>query len=119
MGIRVLVLSKENVLLSESDPEDVIVWDYMNAPKDYNNYYIGHIMGDYCKSDIKDPRIRYFKHLFSQFDLVFSGIQLKELSKEVETLEDLGLINKEDLEVIKLGIKEARDKGLSLRFEYE
>ena len=118
MLLRVLVVSEEKAL---GRSEDIIVWDYVNAPKDCKDYYIGHVIGRsyHYEEQIEDCSITVKQFEYAMSGVVFNGGQLKELSKEIELLEELNIGDQDDLDVIKTGIKIALDKNLYLRFRHD
>lgn len=95
------------------------LWDYINQPNNIEVHFIGHI-GESFNSEnnsILDEKIKQFKFITIMAETIFNTKQLQELSKEIPIVEELNIINKEDLEVIKNGIKVALEKNLYLKFE--
>lgn len=124
MSYRVFIVEEENIL---KHIREMILWYYVNAPKECNNLYIGDIIIGktfFESKENKDKILRNkdFKGLSKVVGLtsnpIFSKNELIELEKELLISEKLGVLIEEDLEIIKTGIKIALEKNLYLRFEW-
>ena len=123
MSTRVFVVSENNV---STYAPDIILWYYVNAPQSYESLYIGDIIigktGPEYNKTIEN--IRNNKSL-EKFSKILKGLpriptygkQLDELLEEIIIIEKLGIMLEEDLNIIKTGIKIAKEKNLYLRFE--
>jgi len=111
--------------------EKVILWDYINIPKNHEEYYIGRIRDyfdlakeiyksfDSEKEKIKDERIKQFKYITELSNTIFNREQVKQLREEIKILEKSDF-DKEMLEVIKKGISKVLERdNLYLKFEYD
>lgn len=125
MSKRVFIVSKDNIL---KQPEEIVLWYYANAPKDRENLYIGDIIigktGPECNKTREAIKNNKKLENLSKIILgpskeaIFSKNQLNLLEEETNLAEKLGLALQEDLDIIKIGIKIAKEKGLYLRFEH-
>ena len=110
MGIDVSVSSK-----------NVLLWDPEYKPKDFKDYYIGHLSESFDSEQqkIKDPRITQFMYITIQSNTIFNSKQIQKLAQEIKIIKKLNILNKKDLNIIKNGIKQAIKKNLYLKFEYD
>jgi hypothetical protein len=110
MGISVSAVSRNTCLIN-----------YNNITDEIECYSIGHIgeSFDSEKKSIKNKRIKQFMYITIMANTIFNTKQLIALSKELDILEKLDLINKQDFDIIKNGVKIALEKNLYLKFEYD
>lgn len=111
MGISVHVVSSNKCF-----------WDYKSCIGEIEWDHIGHIAeGSFAqeRDSIKDKRIKQFIYISNIEITIFNIKQVKALSKELDIIEKLNVINKEDLEIIKNGVKTALEKNLYLEFYYD
>jgi hypothetical protein len=125
MSTRIFVVSENNIQAYE---EDIILWYYANAPKDCEDLYIGDIIigktGPECNKTIENIENNKKLENLSKIiigpskEVVFSKNQLDLLEEETNLAEKLGLSLQEDVDIIKTGIKIAKEKNLYLRCEH-
>lgn len=123
MSERVFVVSKNNV---STYAEDIVLWYYANAPKNFESLYIGDIIIGITGPDHNNAisNINNNKNL-EKFSKILKGLpriptygkDLDKLLEEIIIIEKLGIMISEDLDIIKTGIKIAKEKNLYLRFE--
>jgi len=118
MGVRVFVVSKENLLY---ESEDLVSWYYINASKDCENFYIGYIVFDLFSYDtkIENKKIKQFNYIISSLESVFDGQKLQELLNEVQILKDLDIVNEKNLAIVKNGSSFALKRRMYLRFVHD
>lgn len=111
MGIKVSVVSS-----------NIALWDYIDKPNFFVDKYIGEI-GEafYSKPrNIKNKTVKQFLYVYINVNTIFNSKQVEQLEKEVKILETENFLCKEDLKVLKNGIKMVlENKNLYLKFEYE
>lgn len=110
MGIMVFALSR-----------NICMFKLIEMPNIFESHCIGYI-GDFFydeKKRIHSKKIKQFMYITIMANTIFNTKQLIELSKEIDILEKLNIINKQDFDIIKNGVKIALEKNLYLKFEYD
>jgi len=111
MGIEILVVSS-----------NIALWDYCEEPDVYTYEYLGNIGENFYSKqvNIKNKSVKQFLYVNINVNTIFNFKQVEQLNKEIKILEIENILSKDDLKVLKKGIKIIlENQDLYLKFEYD